>query len=238
MFLQEQVPKLHFENAVTTAFRFDPEAFSAGQADALGVRIPQVWQHAVPKRKADFVAGRWAALRGLDQLGVSQLEIGINKHRAPIWPKGIVGSVTHAGNYAAAMVASSAYYGSIGIDSETLMDERQAEEIAELIFTNAEKGRIGQIPIAFHVAATLIFSAKESIYKCLHPLIEEFLDFPDVEIDAIDVETKTFHYHVLRKFESHTSLQLSGSGIFAIDENIVHTALAAKSLFLNSRSPR
>jgi len=42
------------------------------------------------------------------------------------------------------------------------------------------------------LAETIIFSAKESIYKCFFPLIEEFFDFSIVSI-KLDFEQGSFY---------------------------------------------
>ena len=41
------------------------------------------------------------------------------------------------------------------------------------------------------LAARLLFSAKESVHKCIEPLTGEMLDFLDVEV-AVDVAEQTF----------------------------------------------
>jgi 4'-phosphopantetheinyl transferase EntD len=101
------------------------------------------------------------------------------------WPDGIVGSITHCPGYCAAAVAPRAQVLGLGIDAEqvTPLDETEIP----LICTSAElDGAIKVLGYAHVVAAKLIFSAKESFYKCYYPLIGRFLDFLDVTVSVVD----------------------------------------------------
>ena len=125
---------------------------------------------AVVKRQRTFAAGRACARRAL---GV-EVAIGVGTHGAPQWPAGFVGSITHTDDDAAA-VASQALR-AIGIDLESLA---HAARVADLIATVATPRDV--LPAHADVAA-LVFSAKESIYKCLYPLTGRLLDFSDVDV--------------------------------------------------------
>ena len=50
---------------------------------------------AIPKRQAEFAAGRRAARAALTTLGHPAQAIPVGDRRAPIWPQGTVGAITH-----------------------------------------------------------------------------------------------------------------------------------------------
>jgi hypothetical protein len=61
-------------------------------------------RNSVPKRQAEFVAGRICAREALTGWGHDNVVVGIGAHREPIWPQGLLGSITHCADYAAAVV--------------------------------------------------------------------------------------------------------------------------------------
>src|SRR5204862_697538 len=73
---------------------------------------------AVPKRAAEFARGRACARAALAQLGVSSAPLPVGPERAPIWPEGFVGSVTHCRGLVAAVAARSARVSALGLDAE------------------------------------------------------------------------------------------------------------------------
>ena len=59
----------------------------------------------VDGRRRDFAAGRHCARRALARLVGSPEPILSGPDREPVWPQGIVGSITHCDGYRAAAVA-------------------------------------------------------------------------------------------------------------------------------------
>src|SRR5262245_35993885 len=60
---------------------------------------------AVITRREEFLTARTCARQALMQLGFPMLPIRRGKKREPIWPAGVVGSITHCQGYRAAAVA-------------------------------------------------------------------------------------------------------------------------------------
>ena len=139
-------------------------------------------------RLAEFTAGRAAARRALAALGVPGAEIPAGADRMPRWPSGYVGSITHAGGLVLAVAASSQVLRGIGIDLEpaTPLDE----DLVGRVCLPGELARFAA-DTSPAVAAKLLFSAKESVYKCVAPLAGVFLEFEHVEIFP-DVAPGTF----------------------------------------------
>jgi 4'-phosphopantetheinyl transferase EntD len=147
----------------------------------------QAVRNAVPARRAQFEAGRACARQALRALGAPAVAIPVGPHREPVWPAGIVGSISHAGLHAAAAVAWSRHYRALGLDIEEVGD-MEADALA-LIATDAEV-RAAALRIPANCAGRLVFSAKESVFKCLFPLLGRFIGFHEV---VLHLEGDDFH---------------------------------------------
>ena len=137
---------------------------------------------AVPKRKREFIAGRNCAHEAIKELGLARTPILVGADREPIWPIKIAGSITHDGGYCIAVIAKKCHIAHLGVDMT--MREALDDDVARLICTPREIKRIKALRSTDHELDPykLTFSVKESIYKCLFPLVKEVFDFQEVEI--------------------------------------------------------
>jgi len=147
---------------------------------------------AVEKRRREFTAGRTCARRALERLGWRGFPILSGPRREPLWPPGIVGAITHCRGYCAAAVARVADVRSLGIDAE--LRERLPDGVADLICTEGERIRAAALP-GDHWE-TLVFSAKESIYKAWYPVAQRWLDYRDADL-TFDPEGGRFSGRIL-----------------------------------------
>jgi 4'-phosphopantetheinyl transferase EntD len=146
-------------------------------------------ERAVEKRRREFVAGRVLARRALARLGASPAPIPRGDDRAPIWPNGYVGTISHTRSICAAAVARDGDVRSLGLDVEDASP--LAPELVARICTAPEEAWLAQLPGAERGRfGKLFFSAKEAFYKCQYPLTGRFLEFHDAEL-AIDVDART-----------------------------------------------
>jgi len=136
-------------------------------------------QSAVDKRRLEFSRGRQCARAALRRLGFADGPILTGSQREPLWPAGVVGSITHTDGLCLAAVASQKSYSGVGIDVEPAAPLTPA--VAERIATEVEMNALSAMPPL--LAARLIFSAKESFYKSQFYLTREFLGFFDVSIE-------------------------------------------------------
>jgi enterobactin synthetase component D len=95
-----------------------------------------------------------------------------------------------------AVAARTRDFLSLGIDAEALMSPESAEAVRATAFTSSEqRGRhFGPATLT----ETLIFSAKESIFKCLNPLVGEFIDFMDFELASVNLEEGLLSFRCVR----------------------------------------
>jgi 4'-phosphopantetheinyl transferase EntD len=135
-----------------------------------------------PKRLTDLVTGRYCAIKALEQLGIQDATIPIGADRAPIWPEGIVGSISHCDSLAGAIVSKKKDHISLGLDIEEI--GKVTPDLWDLVFTENEKSYLHSISDTEREAqSTAIFSLKEAFYKFQFPITRTFLDFTDVEAD-------------------------------------------------------
>lgn len=135
---------------------------------------------AVPKRQAEFLCGRIAARRALGRLGRPAEVLLPGPGRAPRWPEGVVGSISHGAGWCLAAVASARRFAGLGVDLEP--DAPLDEELIRRVATPAERAVLPERIESRGRAAKRLFCAKESVYKAQHPGFGCFLGFQDVEI--------------------------------------------------------
>jgi 4'-phosphopantetheinyl transferase EntD len=129
------------------------------------------------KRRRASGAARIVARKLLGQLGCSCMAaLPKSISGAPIWPKGIVGSLAHDSRVAIAAVGRCDDVAALGIDIEPA--ESLPFEL-DLIATPRERLNIS----SYRYIGRLLFTAKEAVYKAVHPLDNVFLEHHDVEID-------------------------------------------------------
>jgi 4'-phosphopantetheinyl transferase EntD len=137
---------------------------------------------AVPARREEFAAGRWCARRALAELGISAQALPVGSDRAPVWPAGIVGSITHCQGLVGAVVARTARLIALGFDAEPATP--LGNDLPGLVCTASELDWVRRSPVSPAPAdwPKVIFCAKEALHKCVAPLYHVMLDFRDVSL--------------------------------------------------------
>ena len=136
--------------------------------------------NAVGKRRAEFTTVRTCARIALAELGRPPVPLLSGPKREPLWPEGIVGSLTHCDGYRAAAVAPAALFASLGIDAEP--HGALPDGILERVSLPAERDGLGRLPAGVHWDR-LLFSAKESVYKTWFPLARRWLGFEEAAVE-------------------------------------------------------
>jgi 4'-phosphopantetheinyl transferase EntD len=182
--------------------------------------LPEEARHvekAVPKRRLEFAAGRRCARLALGRLGVPPIPILVDADRTPRWPREVVGSITHSGEYCAAAVGWMTQFRGIGIDAEQLgaVDPSLLPAVC-----NAEEHAwlLSRPPEQRPELATKFFCAKEAFYKCQYAVTGRWQDFPEV---AVNITANTF-----AATTSAARGGLSATGAFWIGNGVVLAALA------------
>jgi len=139
---------------------------------------------------------------------------------APVWPPGVVGSMTHCDGYRAAALALDSQIRTIGVDAEPNLslpdgvlgkvagpDERAALSGYAAVDPGVNWDR-------------LLFCAKEAVYKAWFPLARRWLGFLDAHV-VFDPREGTFVARLLvspplldgRPLEGFTGRWHSGAGL-------------------------
>lgn len=135
-----------------------------------------VHPRATTQRAAELRYGRKAARRALTALGCRVDAVGRGPGGEPLWPQGVVGSLTHAAGHVVAAVAWRRQVGGIGIDLEH--EERFFPGLAYQVAYETEASWIGGLQGDRRRRSTLeVFSAKESIYKAFYPRVGRYFGF-------------------------------------------------------------
>ncbi len=157
------------------------------------------------KRLKDFSTGRFCARKAMTYIGYEPYEILMGDDKQPIWPKGIVGSISHTSILTGAVVGLSSQIKAIGLDIETI--GKINPDMWRLLYTDNEQIFLNSLPPErVPLYTTLFFSFKESFYKMQHPVTNTYLDFIDVEISGL---ADQFTIRVLKKFPEKNILPTS-----------------------------
>lgn len=173
----EEVSGMFDGDVVALTSRIDPSAISSlGPAEAAAVAS------AGAKRRNEFATGRRLAREGLSRLGVTNVEVPRGGDRAPVWPDGVAGSISHCNARAFAAVGERRKVGTLGIDAED--GPGLQPDLWSAILTGPELETLARMdPRVRERAALVIFSAKESVYKAQYAVTRIVMDFHDLRAD-------------------------------------------------------
>jgi enterobactin synthetase component D len=197
--------------------------------EKVDLKIPDSLQHAHENRRLQFLIGRFCAYQSLREAGFNEsFDLPIDPHGAPLWPKGFVGSITHTTHFIAAAVASTKTHRGLGIDAQLIMSEQTFQTIKGKIL-NPSEAMITIDGWKPEELATLIFSFKESIYKCLRPLCGNFFGFTDAEITHIDTNSNEINFRILNDIGNGFDGNFEGSGTFQRSKTHFQTMVEFKN---------
>jgi 4'-phosphopantetheinyl transferase EntD len=181
---------------------------------------------AVEKRRREFTTARACARTALEGLGLPAAPILTGERGEPLWPSGVIGSLTHCDGYRACALARSSEMVTVGIDAEPnaalpdglLTNIARPEELPSL------RGLARDSPEVHW--DRLLFSAKESVYKAWFPLAKRWLGFEEATI-VIDREQRVFSTRLLVPGPQLADRQLTDfSGRWLVRDGLVLTAIA------------
>ncbi|MFC4761744.1 4'-phosphopantetheinyl transferase family protein [Dyella koreensis] len=164
-------------------------AFDANESDdahfsRFGIACPPSIARSVPKRRAEYLAGRRAAVAALAEAGVSVADLAIEPSRAPAWPAGFTGSITHAARIAAAVALRDGAVRGVGIDIERVVSAGALDAIVQSVVDTDERLELDGLArgLGLPMALTIAFSAKESFYKATAATVGRIFEFGALKI--------------------------------------------------------
>lgn len=178
---------------------------------------------AVESRQFAYSTGRHLAKRALLELGVEVSSIPTHASRRPLWPDGVVGSITHSRRYAIAVVGVRSGLAGMGVDLE--MAGRVTEDIAETVMSRNERdwcqglslrGASGSCP---PTAYTANFSAKEAVFKAVNPIVGLMVGFREVEIRWL-AEDRDFTATYVGRNRENAIIDGGRGAVFVLDDHV------------------
>jgi len=184
---------------------------------------------ATPGRRAEFATTRRCARDALTRLGLLAAPIGQGPQREPLWPDGVLGSLTHCAGYRAAAVGLQSTLSGLGIDAEP--HEPLPPGVDRLIVMPDERPMLALLSAEQPGVCwdRVLFCAKEASYKAWYPLARTWLGFDDVRM-TLDPVARSFTATLLRPWPTATGITLGAlAGRFAVQAGLILTCATIPS---------
>lgn len=163
------------------------QAFDESAYTLAGIAAPATLESAVAKRRTEYLAGRLCARAALERVAGLRAIPEIGADRAPLWPAGTVGAITHSHGRAAALAGDGEHWRGLGLDAERWLAPARARRLGGEILTLKEQADLHSLADDdFARRVTRIFSIKESLFKALYPITGQRFYFQDAEMLARD----------------------------------------------------
>ncbi|MDN2662332.1 4'-phosphopantetheinyl transferase superfamily protein [Psychromonas sp. 14N.309.X.WAT.B.A12] len=211
---------------VIASCTFSSNRFNNDQFNTLEIPLPCSLDNAVAKRKSEFLAGRYLAKIAMKHLGVEGLNIPIDEHKAPAWPAGLLGSISHSKNTALCVITKSQNHNFIGIDIEHWLSTSDANSLVNNIVVDQSEYQIMLPHISFEQAITLIFSAKESLYKAIFKAFSHYVDFDVAMVTELDFTTKQLTLTLCQNLSEAMHIGRQFICQFKLSEQLVTTLIS------------
>lgn len=181
-------------------------ADASNDAELQKIQLPEELIGSHPRRELSFRAGRLCAALALRQFGwAGDTAVGRDPQGVPLWPhSGILGSITHTVQtngenqivIAAALVAAGKNLAGIGIDCEGMMTERRSQTVSSQLALESEYRLLDALLATGSSSSqfvTLLFSAKESVFKAVYPVVRRMFGFKSYALFRGSTETNKQH---------------------------------------------
>lgn len=201
--------------------KFEKELYHDDLFKYYGVVFPRVLSSSVIKRRAEYLAGRYAAQQLLRDSGCYESVI-MGDDRTPQWPSGWRGSISHTDRWAIAVISPAAAPWRPGIDIENFR-AGELSETADLFVTSEEQSLLTDSGIQHEIALLMAFSVKESLYKSLYPLVQDFFGFDSAEIYQIEPYHQRVTLRLTKTLVPQFHAGLSFFGYYQIRNNGIVT---------------
>lgn len=213
---------------------FHSNNFQSNSFEYYSIDYPSEIRRSVQKRQAEYLAGRYCAIESLNRMGLkidNFQGLPIGKQRSPYWPKGVLGSITHTEDTAMSIVAKEQTYSFVGIDYERIMNHQLAMDIYTSIISKQEFKYICSIEVPLNILVTLVFSAKETIFKALYKYVQDYFGFEEAFIQNINTERQLINIMIRREFAEKHQIPASYSLKYCVLKTHILTVLLSKAVF-------
>lgn len=158
--------------------QYDLDQYHDNHFAHYGLTRPGFLDRAVPKRRAEFLAGRVLAGCALALFGVKNGAVGRGAQGNPLWPLGFRGSISHSHGTVGVWLGRAQI--DLGLDIEAYADPRATRAIRQSVLTKGDLAVLGAEPDS--ATCTAVFSAKEALFKALFPRVGRVFGFDHAEV--------------------------------------------------------
>ncbi|MBB1485769.1 4'-phosphopantetheinyl transferase family protein [Oceanospirillum sediminis] len=160
-----------------------------------GISLPERFENMVAKRRCEYLVSRLCARQALEEIGCTQnTDIRNNTDRSPVWPDGFTGSFTHTTTRAAACVTRSDHIRSAGLDIEPVVSSELYRNLYQEVLTPGDialSARVTGEKLTTEAFFTLVFSAKETLFKAIYKDVGYIFGFEAATVTDIKQDTLT-----------------------------------------------
>lgn len=173
------------QNICFTGGQYDESIICQQNLTYLTQPLPAFYFSSVNKRRAEYLAGRLSAADAIRKLCGFWSTPGTSDYGAPVWPVGLIGSISHSSNYVVSVVirAEKKLIG-IGVDLEGIITTDQVKLLMDTVLLPDEINKfiVNKSEWIKQVNCTLVFSLKESLFKALYPIVRKRFYYEAVTI--------------------------------------------------------
>jgi 4'-phosphopantetheinyl transferase EntD len=186
--------------------------------------LPEDLKAAAEKRRIEFILGRYCAFKACEELGYDLKDLERGTTREPLWPDEVIGSISHTNGIVMALVGLTVDTKAVGIDIEGVIEPNRFNTIERMVLTDHDKNFLEEnfynSPKLAEIYS-IIFSAKEALFKLLYPTCKCYFDFREADIQSIDLVTGEINIKVISKREEMKTVLNSYKGHFSLVDNRV-----------------
>jgi 4'-phosphopantetheinyl transferase EntD len=205
---------------------FDITSFNTELFAMNGIACPAGVARSVHKRQAEFYFGRLVAGKALGELGIVETEVRVGDSREPVWPSGIIGSISHTHALAAAAVMSAGACKGVGIDIEHVVGEKTNAALKATVVSLDELAYLESLVgmLSLNALLTIVFSAKESFFKSAFNEVGRYFDFSAARVAHLDMERGLLSLELTQTLcDTFVNGRVCNVGFCFIDADIVLT---------------
>ena len=189
---------------------------------------------AIEKRRREFIGARHCARQAMRRLGVDPSPVLKGERGVPLWPRGVVGSLTHCEGYRGAVLGYSLQVRSVGIDAEP--HDVLPDGVLPAVSLEPERDWLAAASDDDVHWDRVLFCAKEATYKAWFPLTGRWLGFEDAHITftrddsaAGAVASGAFRSQLLVPGDTRDGAPVSRfDGRWLVADGLVLTAIAVR----------
>lgn len=212
-------PSIFYSLAEFSVDQYHDELFTK-----FSIPFPTQLTLAVVKRKAEYLASRYAAQRALRLFGCNETP-GTSPDRSPVWPSGWCGSLSHSDECSIAVIAPKKSGMMPGIDIEFFAPQTMTET-ADMFMSADEKYVLLNSGIDYTTALLIIFSVKESLFKAIYPEVGRFFNFDAAKVCRIDTSDKKITLELTQNLSRNRIIGSRIEGFYSISDGRVITVVA------------